>query len=160
MTKDNLDKCFDLNVKGYGMSHKSVSFTDVKGSDEALVKAINLALADSNLTIDDIDLVYGFANGDKNIDNIELNAYKEVFKNKFDSLNVVEIKEHVGESRAAAASLEAAHASLLLSGDIKSVEAYNLKTMTKNIVDSKKVNRILVTSYSYGGSFSAVILEK
>ena len=147
-------------VKGYGMSHKSVSFTDVKGSDEALVKAINLALADSNLTIDDIDLVYGFANGDKSIDNIELNAYKEVFKNKFDSLNVVEIKEHVGESRAAAASLEAAHASLLLSGDIKSVEAYNLKTMTKNIVDSKKVNRILVTSYSYGGSYSAVILEK
>jgi 3-oxoacyl-[acyl-carrier-protein] synthase II len=57
-------------VLGYGMATSPVEFGKVKGSDKGLDEAIKLALADANLTIDDIDTISGFACGLKTIDDI------------------------------------------------------------------------------------------
>ncbi len=147
-------------VTGYGMAHNDVAFSTVKGSSEGLVKAINDALTDAKLSANDIDCVFGFANGDKTIDNEEKTALSKVFKT-LDKLPIVNIKEHVGEARSAAASLALAHAALLLSGDLKSTDAYLVSDKaTKTEVSGKNLNKVLVIAYGFGGSYAAVVLEK
>ncbi len=148
------------HVLGYGMAHHSVDFTTLEGSNEALVVAINDALKDANVKASDINCVFGFANGDKKIDNEETVALAKVFNN-LDKMPIVNVKKHIGEARSAAASLAFAHASLMLSGELASSDAYLVgKNVTKCTVNSKDLNKVLVVAYGYGGSYTAVVLEK
>lgn len=150
-------------VAGYGLCHKNVEFATLEGSGEALVKAINEALADSNLTINDIDAISGFANGSKTVDSLELNAYKEVFGDKLNTTPIFSVKERMGEGRANSAALACAHAALLLSGDIKEDKRsylVNGESVSNTTVYAKDVKNILVTAYGSGGSYSAVVLTK
>ena len=146
-------------VTGYGMTHHDVAFDTIKGSNEALVEAINDALADAKVSANDIDCVFGFANGDSVIDAEEKTALGKVFN--LDKLPVVEIKEHVGEGRSAAAALSFAHASLMLAGEMKETNAYLLGAKTSRVnVNAKDLKKVLVVAYGYGGSYTAVVLEK
>ena len=148
-------------VLGYGMAFKGVKFGTLKGSGEALTKAINNALADANLTINDIDAISGFANGIKTVDDIELASYKEVFGSKLANIKLVEVKDYVGEARSAAASLALAHAALLLSGDLKQTNAYLVGDNVKPVkTDFKDVKNVLVTAYGAGGTYTAIIISK
>jgi len=147
-------------VSGYGMAHYDVAFSTIEGSNPALVEAINDALKDANISANDIDCVFGFANGDKLIDNEEIVALNTVFKN-LDKLPIVNVKEHIGEARSAAAALSFAHASLMLSGELKSTNAYFVgNKVSKCEIKSSDLNKVLVVAYGYGGSYTAVVLEK
>ena len=142
------------------MAHNDVKFSTLKDSNEGLVKAINDALADANIKASDIDCVFGFANGDSMIDNEEKTALSKVFNN-LDKLPIVNVKEHVGEARSAAAALQFAHASLLLSGELESTDAYLVSNkVSKTNVSGKDLNKVLVIAYGFGGSYTAVVLEK
>ena len=150
-------------VSGYGLAHHNVEFATLAGSNEALEVAIKEALADSNLTINDIDAISGFANGSKTVDSLELSAYKNVFGDKLSNTPIFTVKERLGEGRANSAALACCHAALLLSGDIKEEKrSYLVKgeEITKTIINAKDVKNILVTAYGSGGSYSAVILTK
>ena len=59
------------------------------------------------MTIDDIDAVFGFANGMKAVDDVEIKGLTAVFGDKLAEKPVVELKEVLGESRAAAATTAA-----------------------------------------------------
>ena len=59
------------------------------------------------MTIDDIDVVFGFANGMKAVDDVEIKGLTAVFGDKLAEKPVVELKEVLGESRAAAATTAA-----------------------------------------------------
>ena len=141
------------------MATKAVEFGKISGSDLALEEAIKLALEDANMTIDDIDTVAGFACGLKTVDDIEVNALNRVFGNNAKNLKLIEVKAHVGEARAAAAALSLAHASLMLSGDIKEDYAY---TLDGNIVkvDANSLKNVLCISYAAGGTYTALIIKK
>lgn len=150
-------------VAGYGLSHHNVEFATISGSRDALVNAINLALKDSNLTINDIDAISGFANGSKTVDSLELDAYKEVFGAKLENTPIFSVKERLGEGRSNSAALACAHAALMLHGDIlEETRAYLVKdnNVEKTTIKSKGLKNILVTAYASGGSYSAVILTK
>ena len=115
------------------------------------------------MKITDIDAIVGFGNGNKNIDKVELDAYANVFGAKLDKVPVITVKERMGEGRAATASLSAAHAALMLHGDIATeVDAYKIEKgkAVKTTVESKKLKNILVTSYGLGGTFCAVVFTK
>ena len=141
------------------MATKACEFGKISGSDLALDEAIKLALDDANMTIDDIDTVAGFACGLKAIDDIEVNSLNRVFGAKAKDLKLIEVKSHVGEARAAASALSLAHASLMLSGDIKEDYAYNLDgNMVK--VDANSLKNVLCISYAAGGTYTAVIIKK
>ena len=146
-------------VIGYGMVHNDVACDTIKDSNVGLVNAINAALADSNLSANDIDCVFGFANGDSVIDNEETIALGKVFKN-LDKLPVVNVKEHIGEARSAAASLALAHAALLMSGELKNTNGYLASNKSKVNVDAKNINKALVIAYGFGGSYTAIVVEK
>jgi len=146
-------------VLGYGMATKAVPFGKLKGSDLGLDEAIKLALEDAKLNASDIDTVFGFANGNSVVDAIELNSLNRVFEGHASKLNLVEVKDHAGEARAAAAALSLAHASLMLSGDIKEDIAHKLDG-TKTLVSSTSLKNVLCISYAAGGTYTAVIITK
>ncbi len=147
---------------GYGMAYKGVDFATLKGSDEALDRAINDALKDANLTINDIDTISGFANGIKEVDDIEINSLERVFGNKLSNINLLEVKSHIGEARASAASMALVHVALMLSGDIKKDNGYNISggKVSKTVVAADKMKNVLVISYGSGGTYTAVVVSK
>ena len=150
------------HVLGYGNGRKNVKFGTLKGSDEALNMAIEAALNDAGLQAKDIDAVCGFANGYKTIDTIEKQALSQVFGTRLASVPVIEVKERVGEGRAASAALAAAEAALLLGGELNSEKAYYIKesSVEQGIVQASDLKNILVIAYASGGSYSAVVMGK
>lgn len=158
MLEKNTDKKAYAHVLGYGMAHKSCDIKTIKNTDEALEKAINLALKDANVDINSINVVFGFANGNKDTDDVELNVLSKMFN----KIKTVEIKEKVGEARAAGAAMSFATAALMLSGDIKEINGYEIenKNAKATKVSSSELNKVLVISYSLGGSYTALVLEK
>lgn len=147
-------------VAGYGMTHENVPYGEVKGSDRGLFGAINAAVNMAGISLSDIDAVYGFANGMKEIDDIEKNVYGELFGGK---TPVHCIKEVTGEARAAASTLTVAHAALTLAGDITgNQKAYlvNRDSVEKIESDTTAYRYVLTTAYAVGGSYSAVVLKK
>ena len=158
--RDAKISCYAL---GYGNGRKNVKFGKIEGSGEALDNAIQEALKDSGLSIDDIDAVCGFADGFKKVDNIEKASLIRVFGDKIASKPVFEVKERVGEGRAASATLAAAEAALLLSSELKSEKAYFIAqdgSVSTKVVESKDLKKILVISFAAGGSYSAVVFGK
>ncbi len=152
--------CYAL---GYGNGRKNVKFGKISGSGEALDKAILAAIRDAGLTPNDIDAVCGFANGLKELDDIEKKSLVRVFKDKASSLPIFEVKERVGEGRAAAATLAAAEAALLLSSELREDFAYfigNDGAETRKKVDAQGFQKILAISFATGGSYSAVVFGK
>ena len=150
-------------VAGYAMTHESVTVGTIKGSGIALEKAVKAACANAGITVDDIDAVVGFGNGNTNVDTIEINAYENVFGDRVKTLPVHSVKTLVGEARAAAAALSAVHASLMLAGRLEEKQpAYNFvngKAIAAE-VNTKDYKYVLVTSYAAGGSYTAVVLKK
>lgn len=147
-------------IAGYAMTHESVSAGTLAGSDAALDKAIIKACENAGISVDDIDAVVGFGDGNKTVDTIEMNSYGRVFKN---AKPVMSVKTVVGESRAAAANLEAVHAALTLSGKLPAKqEAYVFENgkAVKTTVDTADYRYMLVTSFAAGGSYTAVVLKK
>ena len=152
--------CYAL---GYGNGRKNVKFGKVSGSGEALDIAINAALKDAGVSANEIDAVCGFANGFKKLDDIEKAAYARVFGDKLASLPLFQVKERVGEGRAASATLAAADAALMLGGELAEENAYfvaNDGSVSKKKVATAGFKKILVTSFATGGSYSAVVLGK
>ncbi|WP_407443967.1 beta-ketoacyl synthase N-terminal-like domain-containing protein [Fibrobacter sp.] len=150
-------------ILGYGNGRKNVKFGTVEGSGEALDNAINAALKDAGVSANEIDAVCGFANGQKIVDDIEKAAYARVFGGKLASMPLLQVKEHVGEGRAASATLAAAQAALMLDGELSSENAYFVSadgSVSKKVADASSFKKILVTAFSAGGSYSAVVLGK
>ncbi|MCH5160892.1 MAG: beta-ketoacyl-[acyl-carrier-protein] synthase family protein [Clostridiales bacterium] len=149
-------------VAGYGASHGKADVRSI-GDAKSLEQAVLDAVADAGMTVSDIDAVVGFGNGNKNIDGVELEAYIEVFGDNVADIPVITVKDRMGEGRAATAAMGAMHAALMLHGDIPTEKhAYRIENgkAVKTVVDSKKLNNILVTSYGLGGTFCAVVLTK
>ena len=143
---------------GCGHGRVNAKYGKLAGTDEGLVKAIEDALKDAGVKADEIDAVYGFANGMKVVDDIELAGLSKVFG----KVPVVTVKERVGEGRAGTSALTAAHAVLMLSGAIDKDDAYLVSggKAEKSTVESKNLNKVLVTSFAPGGSYTAVVLGK
>ncbi|MCR4648602.1 MAG: beta-ketoacyl-[acyl-carrier-protein] synthase family protein [Lachnospiraceae bacterium] len=147
-------------IAGYAMTHEGVGYGNIKGSDAGLENAVKEALKAADIDADKIDAIFGFGNGLEEVDSIEKNVYGKLFDKE---MPVINVKDYVGEARAAAATLGAAHAALTLSGDLsKEQDAYFMKdgNVRTGKVNTEGFEYVLVTSYATGGSYSAVILKK
>ncbi len=149
-------------VAGYGMAHQGVSFGHLKDSSLGLKKAIEEALKDANLTIADLDAIFGFGNGIQTVDDIEITTYQELFGDALSQTPIIAIKNHTGEGRAASASLACVHALLMMNGEIKEDQAHYVlgNTISKKKISGKSMKHVLVTAFGSGGTYCAVILSK
>ena len=103
----------------------------------------------------------GFANGHKVVDGIEREALKNVFGEDAKKLPVFSVKDKLGEGRAASAALAAAHAALMLHGDIGMQDLYNLDSSEPAGAESPEAYRyILVISCGAGGSYCAAVIGR
>lgn len=146
-------------VLGYSMTHEDVEYGTLKGSDEGLVRVIEDACKEAGITKDKIGCIFGLGNGLKETDDIEKNVYAKLF----DNIKVVNVRDYVGESRAAAASLSVAHAALTLSGKLgDSQKAYEFADgqVKASDVNTENIEYVLAVSSAVGGSYSAVVLKK
>ena len=147
-------------VAGYAMTHESVTVDGLAGSGAALDRAITKACENAGISVDDIDGIVGFGNGNATVDSVEMESYARVFGS---AKPVLSVKQYVGEARAAAANLSAVHAALTLSGELPATQPAfvfeNGKALEKT-VDTSDWKNVLVTSFAVGGSYTAVIIRK
>lgn len=146
---------------GYGMAHASVRFGHITGSDKALSTAIELALADAGISADGVDCIVGFGNGMDAFDDIERKVYSDIFGEY--GVPVLSVKEKCGEGRAASATLGAAHASLLLDGDISGEQKCYLLSRSAakpSAIDASTVSTVLTVACATGGSYCAAVLRR
>lgn len=122
-------------LAGWGAAHKSVEFGKVTGSESALKEAIEEACRSAGIAPADVDAVCGFANGIPEIDAIEKSILAEIFGDK----PVIEVRDEIGEARAAASAKQAATAAKLIS--------------------EGKYKCVLAAAFGVGGSYSAVVLK-
>lgn len=121
---------------GWATAHKAVPFGKLRGSENALKTAVENACKNAGISLKDIDLICGFANGVPEVDELEKRIYSELFEN----VPVVEIKRECGEARAAASAEQAAYAAKQLSeGGYKFA---------------------LAAAFGIGGQYSAIVLKK
>lgn len=145
-------------IAGCACAHKSVEWGKISGSEQALCQAVRDACESAGITPDELDAVCGFANGSAAIDDLELAAYRKIFKNGID---VITVKNGGGEARAASAALQAAEAARLLS-ESKTVEAFRISAdlVAQSELESDGLEYILAASFGLGGSYSAVVLKR
>ena len=148
-------------VLGSGSANCGVPFGTLSGSEEALARAMTEAIDDAFLAPGDIDAVIGFANGHKAVDAVETKAMEAVFDVGAEFLPVISVKDKLGEGRAASAALAAAHAALMISGEIPEQEYYFTGNSTPaGKLDTSELTNILAISYGSGGSYSAVVIGR
>lgn len=143
-------------LAGCAMTHHAVEYGTIAGSGDALVKAIEQACADAGITPAEIDAVSGFADGHKDIDSLELSAYRQVFGR---DIPVFAVRENIGEARAAAGTEQAAYAAKLLSGKLGGTARAYIGGRASD-ADVSGYRYILAAAWGAGGSYSAVVLKK
>ena len=146
-------------VVGCAVAHQSVPYSKISGTESAMKKVILSACEKAGISLSDIDAVFGFGNGIKSVDQMELSVYRELFGK---AVPVVSVKEQIGEARAAASAMEAAAAAELLSGATPSAAAHILDgdSLTNGTVAGADLTYVLAVSAGAGGSYSAVVLKK
>lgn len=108
---------------------------DVSG--EALIMAIQQAVSQGEIELCDIDAVVGFSNGHPMVDIMEKQAYEQLFSD----VQVVSIKHIIGEGRAYTSALQVAHGCMMLK-------------------ENNDCNYVLITSFNFGGSATAMVIKK
>lgn len=121
---------------GWATAHRAVPFGKLGGSENALKTAIENACKNAGISVSDIDLVCGAANGVAEVDELENRVYSELFGD----IPMVRVKSECGEARAAASAEQAAYAAKGLSAG--------------------KYNYALAAAFGVGGQYSAVVLKK
>lgn len=142
-TEDNANKRNAekyAEIVGCAMTHKAVEFGTLTGSEDAMKRAVTDACAEAGITPDDISAVCGFKNGHSTVDSIESTILSQLFTR---DIPVISVRDEIGEARAAAATMQAAHAAKLLKEDTDGKYQY-----------------ILAVAAGVGGSYSAVVLKK
>lgn len=128
-------------IIGYATAHTAVSYETVRGTEDAMKRAIASACKNAGVDVAEIKAVCGFANGLDSFDSLE----KSVLCELMPQASVISTKKLTGEARAASAAMNLAYAAEILSA----------KTDEK--IDDDK---ILCVSVGTGGSYSAVILKR
>lgn len=128
-------------IIGYATAHTAVSYETVRGTQDAMKRAILSACENSGTAVNEIKTVCGFANGLESFDSLE----KSVLSELMPQASVISTKKLTGEARAASATMNLAYAAELLSA---------------NADEKIDGDKILCVSVGTGGSYSAVILRR
>ena len=147
-------------VIGYGMTHAARSRAVGDEAVSALVRAVREAAVDAGIGVENIDTVIGFGNGRADLETTEIAAYRALFGQR--DVPVCNVRGVIGEGRAATAALSAAHAALLLSGELSGeVEAYTLNGVPRTVeIRGENCRTVLVTAAAEDGSFTALLFRK
>ncbi len=141
-----------------GMAHSPKEYSDRRVDGDTVKRAITDACKKAGLFLEQIGFISGFGCGIKEIDDGELEVYRELFGvNK----SVLSVKAATGDARAASAAMALAQAAKVLHGDSDIVGKWYQVTETgARESEAAAGEYALAVSYGAGGSCSAVIIKK
>lgn len=145
-------------IAGCGMAHGGTEFSSLKGSEQSLKKAIRDACKKAGIFLEQIDFISSYGCGLRDIDDAELEIYRELFGvNK----RILSVKAATGDARAASAAMQLAAAAKVLSGEEPTGRWY---AVTENGAEksgaAENAVYALAVSAGAGGSYSAVVIKK
>ena len=154
-------------VLGYGIASEAVHLRKVDPSGQALAKAIQHALSDAELSIDNIDYINAHGNSLPDYDLAETNAFKRAFGDRAYSIPVSSIKSMIGQPLAASGTLQAIATALTIRhGVIPPTINYETPDpdcdldYVPNRSRVARVQRALANAHSMGGTHSVIILGR
>ncbi len=153
-------------IDGYGLSGDGYHVTAPAPDGNGAYRAMESALRNSTLSIDDIDYVNAHGTSTPVGDPMELGAVQRLFANRLDTLAMSSTKSSIGHLLGAAGAVEAIFS-------IMAVQT-NIAPPTLNLVDpidevkmnlvplkaqEKKIKAAMSNSFGFGGTNSSVIVK-
>jgi len=151
-------------IAGWGMTSSPASPTDWPIDATGVILAVTRALKSAGLTPGDVDMVQAAANGGKNPDGIEADAYLRLFGSDKDVPVVSSIKGAMGESFSSGGIRAAALALSISKGMVPPTLGLNNPIAPLSFVTGRARNMDvlngLVNSVSYGGTNVSIVMRK
>ncbi len=153
-------------LAGEGNSLSSYRITDSHPNGDGAMQAMQRALQDAKVSVDDVDYINAHGTSTKMNDLSETNAIKSVFKEKYKNIPTSSTKSQSGHLIAAAGALEAVFSVLSIQHAIMPKTA-NLTTPDPEcdldyVVDgprAKSLGVVLSNSFGFGGSNSSLLFK-
>ena len=153
-------------IKGYGMSGDAHHITAPAENGDGGFRAMDTALKDSGLNINDIGYINAHGTSTPLGDMIELRAIKRLLNNKLDKLSISSTKSSTGHLLGAAGAIEAIYSILsIVNNEIPPTN--NLFNPSEGAEDfdlvplkSKKkiIKNVLSNSFGFGGTNASLII--
>lgn len=154
-------------IIGYGLGCDAFKMTipDPEGSGGIL--ALNRAIANSGISIDDIDFISAHGTGTGENDKIETFIVKEVLGEKAKSTPVASLKSMLGHTMGAASAIEAAVCALMIKRGI-ALPTINYQEpdpecdldCIPNQAREMDLDVIISNAYAFAGNTSSLVLRK
>jgi 3-oxoacyl-[acyl-carrier-protein] synthase II len=154
-------------ITGFGMSADAHHITDPAPGGDGVVRAMRLAIKDSELSENDIDVINAHGTSTPPNDRNETAAIKTVFGDRAYNIPVHSIKSMVGHLLGAAGAIEAIASVLTIkNGIIPPTINYEVKdeecdlNYVPNVALKKEVKTVLSDNSGFGGHNTAIIFKK
>ena len=154
-------------LTGFGMTGDAHHITEPAPNGEGVARAMKIAINDSGLTTDDIDVINAHGTSTPPNDKNETAAIKTVFGERAYKLHIHSIKSMIGHLLGAAGAIEAIASILTIKNGIIP-PTINYQTPDEecdldyvpNIAVKKDVNAVLTDNSGFGGHNTAIIFKK
>ena len=154
-------------ITGFGLTADAFHITEPAPEGEGVSRAIKVAIKNSNLTINDIDVINAHGTSTYYNDKNESLALKNVFGEKIYQIPVHSIKSMIGHLLGAAGAIEAIASILTIrDGIIPPTINYEEKdpecdlNYVVNTFMKKEVNTVLSENSGFGGHNTAIVFQK
>ena len=152
-------------VLGYGLSGDAYHITAPAEDGDGGFRAMRGAIADSGLSVSDIDYINAHGTSTPKGDEIELSAVKRLFGNHAAKLSMSSTKSAIGHLLGAAGSVEAIYSILALNNQL-APPTLNLDDpsdgcdidLVANTAQSRDIRFVLSNSFGFGGTNASLVL--
>jgi len=172
LVMERLDFALERNAKIYGILRSgvitggitSVGHYEVEG--EQMARSMSLAMKKANITPDEIDQINVSANFSGELDRMEYNQLKKIFRKPTKNLSVTPLKYLIGDFggagiiRAAAIFLSLYHQSPLPTVSAEILKGEPECSLAWNVPLAGKIHIVLMTTTTFGGGSASFIFTK
>jgi 3-oxoacyl-[acyl-carrier-protein] synthase II len=154
-------------IIGYGVSCDAYHITTPHPQAKGVLIAMERALENAGITVDDVDYVSPHGTGTKANDKAETYALKTFFGDRYKQVPASSIKSMLGHTMGAASAIEAATCALILkNGIIPPTINYEEPDpecdldCVPNEARKKEMSIVLNNAYAFGGNNSSLVLKR
>ena len=154
-------------ISGYGFTSDAYRLTDGRDDGLAVIKAMEIAIADSGLAKADIDKISAHGTSTPLNDRLETLAIKTVFGAKAYSIPVSSLKSQIGHSTVAAGAIESIACLLMIEAQMLAPTMnYHVKDPECDLdyVPNKsrpaKIQNILSNNFGFGGQNACIVISR
>jgi len=172
LVMERLDFALERNAKIYGILRSgaitggmtSVGHYEVEG--EQMARAMFLAMKKANIKLDEIDQINVSANFSGELDRMEYNQLKKIFRKPTKDLSVTPLKYLIGDFggagviRAAAILLSLYHQVPLPTVSAQTLKGESQRSIEWDLHSTDKTQVALMTSTTFGGGSTSLVFTK